>query len=94
MHACGQRDTCACGRRGSSLQAYHKWNTTPTETKGWLTPARPPSLNPCRVLQLVRGLGEAIVSGTVPGAALTFVARKDDIENPTVSRGGMRSEWG
>jgi hypothetical protein len=35
-------------------------------------------------VELVRGLGEAIVSGTVPGAALTFVARKDDIENPKV----------
>ncbi|PRW33076.1 alpha-glucan water chloroplastic [Chlorella sorokiniana] len=34
--------------------------------------------------ELVRGLGETIVSGTVPGAALTFVARKDDIENPKV----------
>jgi hypothetical protein len=37
-------------------------------------------------VELVRGLGEAIVSGTVPGAALTFVARKDDIENPKVGR--------
>ena len=34
--------------------------------------------------ELVRGLGEAIVSGTVPGTALTFVARKDDIDAPRV----------
>lgn len=38
--------------------------------------------------ELVRGLGEAIVSGTVPGTALTFVARKDDIDNPRVRGGG------
>ncbi|KAI3430517.1 hypothetical protein D9Q98_005110 [Chlorella vulgaris] len=35
-------------------------------------------------VELVKGLGEAIVSGTVPGAALTFTARKDDMSNPTV----------
>ncbi|KAL4448876.1 hypothetical protein ABPG77_007593 [Micractinium sp. CCAP 211/92] len=34
--------------------------------------------------ELVRGLGEAIVSGTVPGTSLTFTARKDDIDNPKV----------
>ena len=34
--------------------------------------------------EMVRGLGEAIVSGTVPGTALTFVARKDDIDSPRV----------
>lgn len=50
------------------------------------TPGEPPPLPPPlpRCPQ-VRGLGETIVSGTVPGAALTFVARKDDIENPKVT---------
>lgn len=49
-------------------------------------PARPrPTLTARAPLSCqVRGLGETIVSGTVPGAALTFVARKDDIENPKV----------
>lgn len=42
--------------------------------------------------ELVRGLGEAIVSGTVPGTALTFVARKDDIGNPRVLLYPSKSE--
>ncbi|KAL4422809.1 hypothetical protein ABPG75_009006 [Micractinium tetrahymenae] len=42
--------------------------------------------------ELVRGLGEAIVSGTVPGTALTFVARKDDIDNPRVLLYPSKSE--
>ena len=32
--------------------------------------------------EVVAGLGETIVSGTVPGTALAFVARKDDMDNP------------
>ena len=42
--------------------------------------------------ELVLGLGEAIVSGTVPGAALTFVARKDDMDNPRVLLYPSKSE--
>lgn len=34
--------------------------------------------------ELVKGLGEAIVSGTVPGTALAFTAKKNDLDNPTV----------
>jgi alpha-glucan,water dikinase len=42
--------------------------------------------------ELVRGLGEAIVSGTVPGAALTFAARKDDLDEPRVLLYPSKSE--
>lgn len=34
--------------------------------------------------ELVKGMGEAIVSGTVPGSALAFAARKDDLSNPRI----------
>jgi hypothetical protein len=34
--------------------------------------------------ELVAGLGEAIVSGMVPGTSLCFTARKDDLGNPQV----------
>jgi alpha-glucan,water dikinase len=34
--------------------------------------------------ELVKGMGESIVSGTVPGSALAFKARKDDLDNPTI----------
>lgn len=34
--------------------------------------------------EAVLGLGEAIVSGMVPGSALAFVAKKDDLDNPKV----------
>ncbi len=34
--------------------------------------------------ELVAGLGEAIVSGMVPGASLSFVGNKADLDNPTV----------
>lgn len=44
--------------------------------------------------ELVRGLGEAIVSGTVPGTALAFVARKDDLDNPQVGVGWGLVGWG
>lgn len=44
--------------------------------------------------ELVRGLGEAIVSGTVPGTALAFVARKDDLDNPQVGVGWVRETAG
>jgi hypothetical protein len=33
----------------------------------------------------VAGLGEAIVSGMVPGTSLSFTARKDDLGNPQAS---------
>jgi len=36
-------------------------------------------------VELVRGMGEAIVSGTVPGSALAFTARKDDLDNPQIA---------
>jgi len=42
--------------------------------------------------ELVRGLGEAIVSGTVPGAAMTFVAKKDALDAPTVLLYPSKSE--
>jgi hypothetical protein len=35
--------------------------------------------------ELVAGLGEAIVSGMVPGTSLCFTARKDDLGNPQVT---------
>ncbi len=41
--------------------------------------------------ELVKGLGEAIVSGTVPGASLAFVAKKNDLDNPTVRLGSVLS---
>ena len=34
----------------------------------------------------VKGLGEAIVSGTVPGTSLAFTARKDDVDSPKARR--------
>ena len=33
---------------------------------------------------MVKGLGESLVSGTVPGYALSFVAKHTDLENPRV----------
>lgn len=42
--------------------------------------------------ELVQGLGEAIVSGTVPGAALAFVASKNDLEHPRVLLYPSKSE--
>lgn len=35
--------------------------------------------------EVVRGLGEAIVSGMVPGSSLAFMAPKTDLDNPQVS---------
>jgi alpha-glucan, water dikinase len=34
--------------------------------------------------ELVRGLGESLVSGTVPGSALSFVAPKSDLSDPEI----------
>ena len=34
--------------------------------------------------EVVRGLGESIVSGLVPGSALGCVIKKSDLENPEV----------
>lgn len=42
--------------------------------------------------ELVRGLGEAIVSGTVPGTALAFTARKDALHDPHVLLYPSKSE--
>ncbi|KAK2077624.1 hypothetical protein QBZ16_004470 [Prototheca wickerhamii] len=42
--------------------------------------------------ELVIGLGEAIVSGTVPGSALAFSARKDSIDRPRVLLYPSKSE--
>ena len=42
--------------------------------------------------ELVRGLGEAIVSGTVPGTALAFTARKDALDAPQVLLYPSKSE--
>lgn len=36
--------------------------------------------------EVVAGLGESIVSGMVPGTALSFVAKKTSLENPEVMR--------
>lgn len=35
--------------------------------------------------EVVKGLGESIVSGMVPGSSLSFMAKKSDIENPEVT---------
>ena len=35
--------------------------------------------------ELVKGLGESIVSGMVPGSALSFYAKKDSLDKPEVS---------
>jgi alpha-glucan, water dikinase len=42
--------------------------------------------------ELVRGLGESIVSGLVPGTALAFVAPKTDLDNPQVLLYPSKSE--
>lgn len=42
--------------------------------------------------ELVAGLGEAIVSGSVPGTALTFVTKKNDLENPSILLYPSKSE--
>jgi alpha-glucan,water dikinase len=42
--------------------------------------------------EMVRGLGEAIVSGTVPGTALAFTARKDALNDPHVLLYPSKSE--
>lgn len=34
--------------------------------------------------EVVKGLGEAIVSGMVPGTSMSFVTRKSDLDNPQV----------
>lgn len=34
--------------------------------------------------EMVKGLGESLVSGMVPGSALSFVAQKTDLHNPEV----------
>lgn len=34
--------------------------------------------------ELVKGMGESIVSGTVPGSALAFTAKKNDLDNPKI----------
>jgi alpha-glucan,water dikinase len=42
--------------------------------------------------EMVRGLGEAIVSGTVPGTSLAFTARKDALNDPQVLLYPSKSE--
>jgi alpha-glucan,water dikinase len=34
--------------------------------------------------EVVKGLGESIVSGMVPGSSLSFMVKKSDLENPEV----------
>ncbi len=70
------------------VMAHAAWGPLSTPTCAH-PPTALPALFPCQV----RGLGETIVSGTVPGAALTFVARKDDIENPKVGGWRVLKKW-
>lgn len=35
--------------------------------------------------EVVKGLGEAIVSGMVPGSSMSFIAHKSDLQNPKVA---------
>ena len=42
--------------------------------------------------ELVKGLGESIVSGTVPGTALAFSAKKNNLDNPNVLLYPSKSE--
>lgn len=41
---------------------------------------------------MVKGLGEALVSGMVPGSSIAFTARKDDLDHPQVLSYASKSE--
>lgn len=41
---------------------------------------------------MVKGLGEALVSGMVPGSSIAFAARKDDLDHPQVLSYASKSE--
>jgi hypothetical protein len=50
----------------------------------------------CRPLQvfceLVKGLGESLVSGMVPGSSIAFAARKDNLDHPETLSYASKSE--
>ena len=41
---------------------------------------------------MVKGLGESLVSGMVPGSSIAFTARKDDLDSPHVVSYASKSE--
>lgn len=42
--------------------------------------------------ELVKGLGESLVSGMVPGSSIAFVARKDNLDAPQTLSYASKSE--
>lgn len=42
--------------------------------------------------ELVKGLGESLVSGMVPGSSIAFAARKDNLDQPQTLSYASKSE--
>jgi alpha-glucan,water dikinase len=42
--------------------------------------------------ELVKGLGESLVSGMVPGSSIAFAARKDNLDHPETLSYASKSE--
>lgn len=58
------------------------------------TPTHPhhPPTNHQVFCELVKGLGESLVSGMVPGSSVAFAARKDALDNPQTLSYASKSE--
>jgi alpha-glucan,water dikinase len=54
-----------------------------------LTASTPPLQVFC---ELVKGLGESLVSGMVPGSSIAFAARKDNLDHPETLSYASKSE--
>lgn len=53
----------------------------------------PPNNKPHQVFcELVKGLGESLVSGMVPGSSIAFAARKDNLDAPQTLSYASKSE--
>jgi alpha-glucan,water dikinase len=55
-------------------------------------PAPPLLCAPQVFSELVKGLGESLVSGMVPGSSVAFAARKDNLDQPQTLSYASKSE--
>lgn len=55
-------------------------------------PPRSPKHPPKVFCELVKGLGESLVSGMVPGSSIAFAARKDNLDAPQTLSYASKSE--
>lgn len=62
----------------------------PPNARAPCMPSYPPS--PQIFAEMVKGLGESLVSGMVPGSSIAFSTRKDNLDAPLVLSYASKSE--